>query len=105
MNGEEQRIAIAEACGWRKSRIGSSWKNPQGQQGFTSIPDYTNDLNAIHEAEKQFLPKCPGDRRFDEYDEYLRIIMQRTEPVYSTTHATATQRAEAFLKTLGLWRE
>lgn len=47
MTPEAQRIAIAEACGWQL--LGGMWHHPIG--GF--IPDYLNDLNAMHEPLRQ----------------------------------------------------
>ena len=51
MTEEQQRIAIAEACGWSYEKNetyapdGAFWwsKNPE-------FPDYLNDLNAMHSA-------------------------------------------------------
>ena len=55
MNPEAQRIAIAEACGWkditRGSYDGSLFGRHKTQQ-LEIIPDYLADLNAMHEAEK-----------------------------------------------------
>ena len=71
MTPEEQRIAIAEACGWKFNRF--KVFNPKGvHQTYMCglgrdkerynvkdskeairlglIPDYLNDLNAMHEA-------------------------------------------------------
>ncbi len=68
MSPEAQRIAIAEACGWRFENYGTRefpnlyWRvfNPDGkliEKYFTGadfravyVPDYLNDLNAMAEA-------------------------------------------------------
>lgn len=58
--------------------------------------DWTKDLNAMHEAEKVILKDHSlhsGDTSVS--SQYLRSI----SPV-----ASAAQRAEAFLKTLGKWK-
>jgi hypothetical protein len=55
------------------------------------LPDYLNDLNAMHEAEKVLTA--------DQWFEYDRLMPLR-DP--QKIHATAAQRAEAFIKTLGL---
>jgi hypothetical protein len=109
MNKEKQRIAIAEACGWKMHdhpdamKLKQGWTmpekwciNPKGVLRFNHHrPDYLNDLNAIHEAEK-VLNNVQRER-------------YRTELVYSQAgrdvFATAAQRAEAFLRTIGKWED
>jgi hypothetical protein len=63
---EQKRIAIAEACGWRLERTGDfdAFYSADGHYrgGAThnltkaienaGVPDYLNDLNAMHEAWK-----------------------------------------------------
>jgi len=70
MTSEKQRIAIAEACGWKWIRspeqvaftagftMPDKWViDPHGTLQFPhNAPDYLNDLNAMHEAEKLFMP-------------------------------------------------
>ena len=63
--------------------------------------DWANDLNAMHEAEKiVFTDFAPC---------YANMLARVTGAEYSddTTFfcATARQRAEAFLRTLGKWEE
>ena len=51
MNKEKQRIAIAKACGWSDCDpdiIQYAARRPDGSWGI--MPDYLNDLNAMHEA-------------------------------------------------------
>ncbi len=107
MSSEEQRIKIAAACGWVRNGdegIYGCWDDPQG---FTrsDCPDYLNDLNAMHEAEKVL--STHHCRLYA--DELHGLIMKSWNPVHSQMfcilHATAAQRAEALLKTLGLWKE
>ena len=57
------------------------------------MPDYLNDLNAMHEAEKVLNEAYLWNR----YKGWLLTWM--TEPI----RATAPQRCEAFLKTIGKW--
>lgn len=57
--------------------------------------DYCTDLNAMHEAEKVF--DCP-----ELYDGNLIKVCEGVQYMW---HATARQRAEAFLRTLGKWEE
>ena len=93
MSPEKQRIAIAEACGWRKDKRGLGWLTPSGE--YSELPDYLNDLNAMHEAEKRLR------NQFNTVEEaYWRNLAHvQPHPIY----ATAAQRAEAFLRTLNLW--
>jgi hypothetical protein len=66
-----------------------------GQLVAEFTPDYLNDLNAMHEAEK-VLNNVQRER-------------YRTELVYShaggDVFATSAQRAEAFLRTIGKWED
>ena len=112
MTPEAQRIAIAEACGWSVIRLSCGFYAKHKTEGRISIsaasacatqneamcdrvPDYINDLNAMHEAEKTL-----------EYDELI-IMAEHISFNFSVLpfHATAAQRAEAFLRTLGKWNE
>ena len=60
MNNEKQRIAIAKACGWHeepepiRSFNPTAWwhNNHRYPSNVMPVPDYCNDLNAMHEAEK-----------------------------------------------------
>jgi hypothetical protein len=102
MTPEQQRIVIAEACGWENvaPRIVKNVKH-QGDDitvGIWSdngwIPDYLNDLNAMHEAEKVLV-----SLQWVSYLKRLQTLCD--ESVTWPIHATAAQRAEAFLRTIG----
>src|SRR5688572_15654820 len=105
MKPEAQRIAIAEACGIRppfkheKGERGQDW---QVCKTIWTIPDYLSDLNAMHEAEKA-LTKGPGCKPWWDYCDWLKDIVPQNVGNESHVHATAAQRAEAFLRTLNLW--
>ncbi|MFN6191205.1 MAG: hypothetical protein ACK48S_09775 [Planctomycetia bacterium] len=91
MKPEQQRIAIAEACRW------GVFANTRP----TDLPDYLNDLNAMHEAEKTFNPLKKA-----EYAIMLTsIAWQSEQPTFAPMTATAAQRAEAFLRTINKWEE
>jgi hypothetical protein len=92
MNDEEKRIAIAEACGWKKCE-GENGLSPYGI--YTVLPDYLNDLNAMHKAEKML-----SSIQQTNYISLLAGITCDVE-MEGVTFATAAQRAEAFLKTIG----
>jgi hypothetical protein len=105
MTPEQQRIAIAEACGWTldlKSaiRVDGYRIEVWGKRPHEALPDYLNDLNAMHEAEAILTEK---QRLF--YHVNL-MKLQKADFVagfWFLIHATATQRAEAFLRTIGKW--
>ena len=110
MTPEQQRIAIAEACGWANIRwngVRYNWvgHRPETARDDYALPDYLNDLNAMHEAENS---QGRYDLSFwDSYSENLAMITQRDDkPIWvivNCVRATAAQRAEAFLRTLDLW--
>lgn len=93
MNDEQINQRIAEACGWKLEK--HFWLTPEGCEAYGwDIPDYCNDLNEMHEAEKVLTVKC-----FNDY--VMELLDFIDEPIL----ATARQRAEAFLRTLGKWEE
>ena len=133
MNKKKQRIAIAKACGWKIEPM-LSFAGEHMRDIYTSpngicvpdsqFPDYLNDLNAMREAEETLLSAEGSGFRmittddqeektaFVVYKNTLRkIVLKDKLSVYPTHYddlkclrATAAQRAEAFLKTLNLWR-
>jgi len=118
MTDEEKQIAIAELCGWRIENYGPVgyeklyWllREPSGKvrcggctgeawsrvQFSTMVPAYLNDLNAMRAAEKIIVNGDPlvKSRWF--------IWLQKNGDCCGI-HATAAQRAEAFLRTLNIW--
>lgn len=109
MTDNEINIAIAKICGWSQCEpkvyfnfsqtVSHAFiKDGAYYGGLNSIPDYCNDLNAMHEAEKTLFP-----HRMHTYCDYLRNCADGTFEWYRI-HTTARQRAEAFLKTLNLWK-
>lgn len=111
MTPEAQRIAIAKVCGWAiVDSMGCKWKAPNGRvhenwSGALSCPNYLNDLNDIHKAEKTL-----GGGRQEAYYRALDEIVQKPQPSgrmirfeFKAVHAAAAQRSEAFLRVLDLW--
>ena len=114
MTDEEKRIAIAEACGWEEVElrtfhpgVGSYLEgegppmgfDPNENEGFyTEVPDFLNDLNAMHEAEKAL-------EAAEDYRGHLSTIYARETGRWDLERATAAQRAEAFGRTLNLWED
>jgi hypothetical protein len=113
MKAEQINIKIAEACGWKQhpeDGIIGCWDD---NEGFTkaNIPNYYSDLNACHEAVMSISLKEKPEWCPLEYTDNLLIVvnLSATHCVergsFKHTNATAPQRCEAFLKTLGLWEE
>lgn len=122
MTDQAINAEIAEVCGWQKHREIEEghwmWVHPVTKLvcGQSLIPNYVEDLNAMHEVEKR-LPK----RLLTVYDDDLNVVVLRdcatrtelfppNQAVYEDLsrwkfHATARQRAEAFLRTIGKWPE
>jgi hypothetical protein len=129
---EAQRIAIAEACGWVEIKSEVDWLPNLITGLFTKphltkpgkvkvwitrreIPDYLNDLNALHAAEKVLLS---DDATYSQRNFYASLLGSITlndngrgwqplsnDDCFPILHATAAQRAEAFLRTLNLWTD
>ncbi len=115
MNENEQRIAIAEACGWitihNHEIYEYNFRNTITDKCADKLPDYLSDLNAMYEAEK--LVSLNG---YDYIVNLIRVVsgdqnmgfgpdgeMEYNE--FSIVCPTAAQRAEAFLRTIGKWKE
>jgi hypothetical protein len=101
MTPDDQRIAIAEACGWTISTNPAfGWLKNSEWVGEVArpLPDYLNDLNAMHEAEKAF-----SVRQAQMYIVILRNLCVVAGCWPET--ATAAQRAEAFLRTVEKWKD
>lgn len=104
MNAEAQRVAIAEACGWKpvkNSGYGCQIWERGNDEAFTAmaLPNYLNDLNAMYEAEKVLTP----DQCFD-YNERLESLDKFADGINYAFHVTPAQRAEAFLRTINKWQ-
>lgn len=117
MTPEGQNAVIGNACGLRNLRASRPWEwwdtpprirlvatTAEGE--VVEFPDYAHDLNAMHAAEEvlddeqwleYMLYLCDGCNQHSDLGKWTltRVLM----------HATATQRAEAFLRTIGKWEE
>jgi len=89
MTDEQINAAIAEACGWKGC---TECNEPICEDNF--IPNYCKNLNAMHQAEET-LPD--GELWTMKYNLPSQGGLE--------FRSTARQRAEAFLRTLGLWEE
>ena len=126
MKPEEQRFAIAKACGWvlkHQTYAGGPftenghipcWCFPKSyfetEKGKAYIlkgwhcgyypHDYLNDLDAMYEAEEYLIGHSYA-QYWEVYVNILDIVLGSENKI----HATAAQRAEAFLKALTIWKE
>ena len=78
--------------------------------GLESIPDFCNDLNACHEFESEII--YLNDRLPKKYTQQIKSAICREAGVKKAQMdfdlcitATARQRCEAYLRTLGKWIE
>lgn len=118
MTDTELNEAIAGACGWKSEfYICPDWHGPGCAQAdighWTEQPDYCHDLNAMHEAENCL----EGSYLASDYEVEVRAVLVRcayirlapgAEPFvrnFRLLHATARQRAEAFARVKGVWKE
>jgi len=78
---------------------------PNGGGVARSWPNYPGDLNAMHAA---WLKLSPSEKERFESELYSIIIgwsaYNNNDDAGWITNATAAQRAEAFLRTLDLWK-
>ena len=129
MTPEQQRIAIAESCGWKMHTVAKddpytcthcgihyspmiwrAWEIPYlwcNKNNETQPPNYLNDLNAMHDAEKVLFPVKVHDLHGPDLVKEYGAILQHLCCGHpgGAIRATASQRAEAFLRTIGKWEE
>jgi hypothetical protein len=112
MSPDKQRIAIAQACGWKyiinDPERYPYWSAPKGDLRYgnpldaelfpKAFPDYLNDLNAMHEAEKMLTQAQDYHYRAS----ILPAVCNDGSGMIAMT-ALAAQRAEALLRTIGKW--
>lgn len=119
MNEQEQRIAIAEFCGWRPTGYGSWYIGNKedmnhavcdGSHNHIQLPDYCNDLNAMHEAEKMLDVELYATyaHKLSTINEIVPINIwydHHALEVHAVATSTAAQRAESLLRTIGKWKD
>lgn len=90
MTDHEMRMAIAELC-------------LPGYSG--ALPDYPKDLKSMHLAEEWLEANHPG--KCLNYACEIRYVISKGGSVvtFRHVHASARHRAEAFLRTLGKWKD
>ncbi len=112
MTDEQINATIAEACEWTDFLVhpefGLMGVEPSTHGLRTAVPWYVYDLNAMHEAEKMLTVEQKETIYQDELDTVTtrgRRGLTVGLACYLALHATARQRAEAFLRTLGKWED
>lgn len=123
MNPEKQRIKIALHCGWKQENdvlfYNESLKRyAQCPDVITcnSLPDYLNELNACRDAwltlSLEQKVKCLFETaKIVERDYVARNgrdewnLLSNEDVRALCENATAPQRCEAFLRTIGQWEE
>jgi hypothetical protein len=94
MTDQQINAAIAKACGI----VGKSGEIYKTQDGWSvNCPEFSTDLNAMHEAEGTL-----STANMYVMEVQIKRVLSAREFYF---HATALQRAEAFLRTLGKWEE
>lgn len=107
MTDQEINEAIAVQMGWTRGTDDDGWwdSSPSGLPSL-GVPSYTTDLNACHEAILTL-----GDDQLLRLNMELGIICGYGASSNAKHHivgywrATARQRADAFLRAIGKWRE
>lgn len=104
LSDDELSIKVAEFCGWwwlQDAKGHKRWLHPEHKERSDGIlydedgkpmPNYPQDLNAMHVAEKLIKP---NDRTWAWYLHWLGIVAD-----CGAVHATARQKAEAFVLTM-----
>ena len=92
MTDDQINAAIAEACGWKPKRQTKLTRTGHFKVSYENPPNYCSDLNAMHEAEHTlaYIQLC----------NYIDLLIEFSP---EAAVATARQRAESFLRTLGKW--
>ena len=104
MTDEQINAAIAKACGWTEFRDNVTAKAPGEQLNRVFfIPDYCNNLNAMHEAENVL--KTVDSHEYTNLLYDFACKAQEENGKWLPYGIPARQRAEAFLRTLGKWEE
>ena len=103
MNPQEINKRIAIACGWNYISGIGWYQGPVPHPTRSSVmPNYHGDLNAMHEAENCLLVGASSIVK-----ETWLFHLRRLSTIGATSSecATAPQRAEAFLRTIGQWED
>lgn len=115
MKAEEIRILMAELDGWTFSKIEGEFRfiayAPDGDVSHHNfgdvsfLPDYLNDLNAVHRVELKLDNKVCVPLTSSKYLDILADVVGTTGigVQQELVMAESFQRIEALLKTFGKW--
>lgn len=107
MTNTQINEAIAKACGWKPDESGrGEWrlKDNKTKWEYDYIPNYIEDLNAMHEAEKILNP----EQKIAYYHDVLNEVtgrFTRQSSDFDFLCASSKQRSISLCCTLGLWKE
>lgn len=103
MTPTEIQSAVAEEMGffYRDGCYYTDLKVPIVAQ---KVPNYPFDLNAMHEAEEG-LNSSDRVRYYWMLAQVVNSLQTADKITFTLIHATALQRAEAFLRVKGKWKE
>jgi predicted RecB family nuclease len=115
MTPTEIRIAMAELDNWTNL----AYRNGNRLSGFqkagyyadrtnVAVPDYPNDLNAVHRVEERLVDsECQKCTYIDKLVQVTKADQHIAGGIvyWCVYHATARQRCEAILRTVGKWKE
>ena len=116
MAKDEINIAIAEVCQWREIQafLGGlfglppdTWKGRRNYLpglGKCEVPNFASDLNAMHEAEN-VLTVNQRNAYVNHLDSMVGEVEDQVERDFLWCCASASRRAEAFLRTIGKWKD
>ena len=121
MTDIEINTAISAACGWKpceqclRNGYKDQWRPPSGDgcEHVSELPNYCHNLNMIWSAEET-LTEPQQDAFLDHLWDaiWLPVVAEynpsnptRAGKLWMMVHSTARQRAEAFLRTIGKWRD
>jgi hypothetical protein len=102
MSPEQINRKLAEWCGWTDVAPGNYyprqvWGIPPGDKGQSHVPNYHASLDAVHEVEVNLTQA----QRVDYANTLAKVCGTQHEKIF----ASAAQKCEALLKTLGLCEE
>ena len=109
MTDEQMNKEIHLACGWVRElpdegriMLPYHWHNPRTKEYSLNPEDYCNDLNTMHKVESTFT-----NRDAPAYSARLCQVVPLSGDgsIGYVWHATARQRAKAFLKAIGKWKD
>ena len=101
MEIEQINRTIAESCGWNRNGSSGNEENPwvSPRNGIKPrVPNYTSDLNAMHEAESSL-----SDDKLFVMARWIQHLTRSTLIGVAVMHSSARDRAEAYLRTIDKW--